>query len=253
MAGDDGHDHVNDAALVAKISQVLLSQACQRIDFRWGKLHVTAKAYRAVVLALSDSRIDIFEADGAEHTLDPNVGASYIGNPESIIIRPHLNAHTALNQRALVHEATHAVQDDQLNGEWVWRLDDEATSYIAEWLFVIHASPNPDHLISKPDPDDPIEVIAGRNRAGACRQAWRVSRSGRDAALGRCDLPRSDLFGHNGAASLDSRRRRHEAGFPLASMAPHATRIARSSRLRTLPLALRGSTPSSRRNVSGTL
>jgi len=160
MAGDDGHDHVNDAALVAKISQVLLSQACQRIDFRWGKLHVTAKAYRAVVLALSDSRIDIFEADGAEHTLDPNVGASYIGNPESIIIRPHLNAHTALNQRALVHEATHAVQDDQLNGEWVWRLDDEATSYIAEWLFVIHASPNPDHLISKPDPDDPIEVIA---------------------------------------------------------------------------------------------
>ena len=108
----------------------------------------------------SNSRIDIFEADGVAHTLDPTVGASYIGNPESIIIRPHLNAHTAFNQRALVHEATHAVQDDQLNGEWVWRLDDEATAYIAEWLFVIHASPNPDRLISKPDPDDPIEAIA---------------------------------------------------------------------------------------------
>ena len=35
--------------------------------------------------------------------------------------------------------------------------------------------------------------------------------------------------------------------------APHATRISRKLRLRTLPLALRGSAPSRRRNVSGTL
>jgi hypothetical protein len=160
MAGEDGHDHVNDARLVAKVSHVLLSQACQRINFSWGKLNVTGKAYRAVVLALIDSRIDIFEADGVDHTLDPNALASYLGNPESIIIRPHLNTHTVFNRRAIVHEATHAVQDDQLNGEWVWRLDDEATAYIAEWLFVIHASPNPDHLISDPDQNDPIEVIA---------------------------------------------------------------------------------------------
>ena len=160
MAGDDGHDHVNEPALVAKISQVLLSQACQRINFRWGKLNVTAKAYRAVVLALNDSRIDIFEADGVGHTLDPTAEASYIGNPESIIIRPHLDHHTAFNRRAIVHESTHAIQDNQLSGEWVWRLDDEATAYIAEWLFVLHASPNPDRLISKPDPDDAIEPIA---------------------------------------------------------------------------------------------
>ena len=160
MAGDDGHDHVNEPALVAKLSQVVLSQACQRINFRWGKLQVTAKAYRAVVSALNESRIDIFEADGADHILDPGAEASYIGNPESIIIRPYLDPHTAFDQRAIVHEATHAVQDDQLNGEWVWRLDDEATAYIAEWLFVIHASPNPDRLISKPDSNDAIEPIA---------------------------------------------------------------------------------------------
>jgi hypothetical protein len=160
MAGEDGHDHVNDARLVAKVSHVLLSQACQRINFSWGKLNVTAKAYRAVVLALIESRIDIFEADGVDHTLDPNALASYLGNPESIIIRPHLNTHTAFNRRAIVHEATYAVQDDQLNGEWVRRLDDEATAYIAEWLFVIHASPNPDRLISKPDPNDAIEATA---------------------------------------------------------------------------------------------
>ncbi len=160
MADDDGHDHVNDPALVAKVSQVLLSQACQRIDFRWGKLHVTGKAYRAVVFALVESRIDIFEADGADHKLDPDAEATYIGNPETIIIGPHLNAHTAYNQRVIVHEATHAVQDDQLSDEWVWSLDDEATAYVAEWLFIIHSSPNPHHLRSKPDPNDAIEVIA---------------------------------------------------------------------------------------------
>src|ERR1700722_7299316 len=160
MAGDDGHDHVNDPALVAKISQVLLSKACQRINFRWGKLNVTAKAYRAVVLALNDSRVDIFEADGVGHTLDPTAEASYIGNPESIIIRPHLDHHTAFNRRAIVHESTHAIQDDQLSGEGGWRLDDEATAYIAEWLFVIHASPNRDRLISKPDPNAGIAALA---------------------------------------------------------------------------------------------
>ena len=47
-----------------------------------------------------------------------------------------------------------------MNGEWAWSLDDEATAYIAEWLFVIYSSPNPHHLRSKPDPNDPIEVIA---------------------------------------------------------------------------------------------
>jgi hypothetical protein len=157
---DDDHVHANDAALVAKVSHVLLSQACQRINFRWGRLHVTGKAFRAVVLALIDSRIDIFEANGVDHKLDPDAEASYFGRSESIVIRPHLNLHRISNQRTIVHEATHAIQDDQLSDVWVWSLDDEATAYIAEWLFVIHASPNPDHLRSKPDPKDPIEVIA---------------------------------------------------------------------------------------------
>jgi hypothetical protein len=108
----------------------------------------------------SRPRIEIFEADGLDHALDPGVRTSYTGRLATIIIRPHLNAHTAINRRAFVHEATHAVSDAQLKGDWVWRLDDEATAYIAEWLFVIHASSNKDHLISEPDPDDTIEPIA---------------------------------------------------------------------------------------------
>ena len=173
------------------------------------------KAYRCVVFALVDSRIDIFECDGVDHTLDPGVGASYSGNPESIIIHPHLDAHTALNRRALVHEATHAVQDDHLNGEWVWRLDDEATAYIAEWLFVIYCSPNTHHLRNKPGPKRSDRSYCLRNRSSARRQSRRVARRGSNAAPGGCDLQRPDLFGRHVAAPLDPRRRRHCAGFPL--------------------------------------
>ena len=102
----------------------------------------------------------------------------------------------AFNRRAIVHEATHAIQDDQLSGEWVWSLDEEATAYIAEWLFVIHASPNPDHLISKPDPNDAIEVIAVEiaralaDKPGASPDPAAMRR------LGDAIFARSDLFGH---------------------------------------------------------
>ena len=157
---DDDDDHVNDGALVVKLSQVLLSPECQRINFRWGRQHVTGHGYRTVVLALLDSRIDLFEADGAAHKLDDDVEASYYGRSETMIIRPHLDLQQVSNRRTIVHEATHAIQDVQLAGKWTWSLDEEATAYIAEWLFVIYCSPNTHHLRNKPDPNDPIEVIA---------------------------------------------------------------------------------------------
>lgn len=156
MADDD---HVNDAALVEKVSQVLLSPECQRINFRWGRQIISAQGYRAVVLALFDSRISLFEADGAAHKLDDDVEASYIGKSETMIVRPR-NLHKVSNRRTIVHEATHAIQDAQLAGVWVWSLDEEATAYIAEWLYVIYSSPDPRHLRNNPDPNEPIDVIA---------------------------------------------------------------------------------------------
>ena len=157
MADDD---HVNDAALVRRISQVLLSPECQRINFRFGRQHISAKAYRAVVFALIESRINLFEADGGAHKLNDDVEALYKGGSETMIIRPRLNLGKVSNRRTIVHEATHAIQDAQLAGVWVWSLDEEATAYIAEWLYVIHSSPNVDHLRNYPDPHEPIDVIA---------------------------------------------------------------------------------------------
>jgi hypothetical protein len=160
MADDDDDDHVNDPALVAKLSNVLLSPECQRINFRWGRQHMTGKAYRAVVLALSDSRISLFEADGAAHKLDDDVEASYIGKSETMIIHPRRNFHKVSNRQTIVHEATHAVQDAQLSGVWVWSLDEEATAYIAEWLYVIYCSPSANRLVNNPDPNDRIDLVA---------------------------------------------------------------------------------------------
>jgi hypothetical protein len=149
----------NDASLVAKVSQVLLSPECQRINFRWGKLHVKSKAYRAVVFAMVDSRIHLYEAKG-KHKLDSDTEAEYRGSTETMIIQPRLNMSTVYNRMTIVHESTHAIQDAELEDEWVWQLDREAVAFIAEWLFDIYCSPDPDHLRHKPDPDDPIEMIA---------------------------------------------------------------------------------------------
>ena len=157
MADDD--DQINNAALVAKVSNVLLSPECQRINFRWGNQRINAKAYRAVVLALADSRIHLYEA-GAAHKIDNNVEALYRDSGETMIIRPRLNLHKVSNRRTIVHEATHAVQDAELADVDVWRLDKEAIAFVAEWLYLIYSSPDPDNLRNDPNPDDPIEVIA---------------------------------------------------------------------------------------------
>jgi hypothetical protein len=155
MADDD----INNAALVAKVARVLLSPECQRINFRWGKQHINAKAYRAVVFAMVDSRIHLYEADAA-HKLDPGIEAVYREGSETMIIGPHLNLHRVYNRMTIVHESTHAAQDAELAGVWIWRLDKEAIAFVAEWLYDIYSSPDRNNLRNKPDPDDPIEVIA---------------------------------------------------------------------------------------------
>ena len=45
-------------------------------------------------------------------------------------------------------------------GVWVWSLDEEATAYVAEWLYVIYSSPDAGHLRNNPEPHEPIDVIA---------------------------------------------------------------------------------------------
>jgi hypothetical protein len=250
---DDDDDHVNAGALVVKLSHVLLSPECQRINFRWKRQHITGHGFRTVVLALLDSRINLFEADGAAHKLDDDVEASYDGRSETMIIRSHLNLHKVSNRRTIVHEATHAIQDVQLARKWTWSLDEEATAYIAEWLLVIYSSPNSAHLRNNPDPNEPIDAIAleiARALAGndgatpddaAMRRLGDAIYANPTYSSTCCCTP--------GPAKTASRPRI----FLERPHGRHATRISRKFRLRTLPLALRGSAPSRRRNVSGIL
>src|SRR5580698_11082615 len=127
------------------------SHPSQRIIFRWKRQHITGHGFRIVALALLDSRINLFEADGAAHKLDDDVEASYDGRSETMIIRPRLNLHKVSNRRTIVHEATHAVQDAELADTDVWRLDKEAIAFVAEWLYLIYSSPDPDNLRNDPD------------------------------------------------------------------------------------------------------
>jgi hypothetical protein len=175
--------------------------------------NITGQAYRAVVFASLESRIKIYEADHAAHKLDDDVEALYKGSSETMIIRPHLKVHRVANRRTIVHEATHAIQDAQLANAWVWNLDREATAYIAEWLFVIHSSPNAGHLTNNPNPHEPIDIIALKIARAFAGKNGAVP----DAAdsFGGCDLRQSDLFGHDVATSLGPPRRRPEAPFPL--------------------------------------
>ena len=103
---------------------------------------------------------DILNLHRIYDTLDPGVEAVYREGSETLIIGPHLNMHRAYNRMTIVHESTHAVQDAELDGEWIWRLDKEAIAFVAEWLYNIYASPDRNNLRNKPDPDDPIEVTA---------------------------------------------------------------------------------------------
>ena len=149
MADDD--DHVNDGALVAKLSQVLLSAECQRLNFRWGRQHITGHGFRTVVLALLDYQSTLFEADDDSTSSMTMSKPRITGGHETMIIHPHRDLHRVSNRRTIVHEATHAIQDAQLAGMWMWSLDEEATAYIAEWLYVIYSSPDRDHLRNNPD------------------------------------------------------------------------------------------------------
>ena len=130
------------------------------------------------------------------HKLDDDVEASYHGKTETMIIRPHLDLHAASpTDRTIVHEATHAIQDVQLAGKWTWSLDEEATAYIAEWLYVIYSSQNPDHLRNNPDPGRADRHHRARNRALARGHDGATPDAARDAATGGRDLRQSDLCG----------------------------------------------------------
>ena len=234
---------------MAKVSQVLLSHECQRINFRWGEQHINAKAYRAVVLALVNSRIHLYEANAA-HKLDDGVEASYRDSGDTMIIRPRLNLHKVSNRRTIVHEATHAVQDAELADVDVWRLDKEAIAFVAEWLYLIYSSPDPDNLRNDPNPNDPIEVIA-----------LEIAQSLAGKPAPRPTPPRCGVWGMRSTPIRPIRsaccctRGPTETAFRnrISLKGSEAARTSRKFRLRTLPLALRGSAPSRRRNVSGTL
>jgi hypothetical protein len=133
------------AALRQRISDVLMSDSCQRIDYRWGPYHVDGWAYTAVALSLI----------GAHHSLHltvahmpPNTGAEY--DPDTNAIKlPRANfAAATINGAAnpslgwerlsLVHECTHAAVDQMRRHHHILYRSNEVLAYVGGALFNVY-------------------------------------------------------------------------------------------------------------------
>ena len=73
------------AALRQRISDVLMSDSCQRIDFRWGPYHVDGWAYTAVALSLIGAhhslRVSVRHLPAAaEAQYDPDINTIIVPN-----------------------------------------------------------------------------------------------------------------------------------------------------------------------------
>jgi hypothetical protein len=70
-----------------RISDILMSDSCQRIDFRWGPYHIDGWNYTAVALSLVGANHSLHVSVGH---MQPNAEATY--DPDSNTIRlPNAN------------------------------------------------------------------------------------------------------------------------------------------------------------------
>jgi SAM-dependent methyltransferase len=133
------------AALRSRISDILMSDSCQRIDFRWGPYHSDGWSYTAVALSLVGASRSLRVAVGG---LAANQGASY--NAETNTLRlpstnyaaanlpTGANANLGFERMAIVHECTHAVTDQMRRHPTILARSDEVMAFVAESLFNVY-------------------------------------------------------------------------------------------------------------------
>lgn len=122
------------------LTEVLVSAPCQRIDFRFGPVHIMGAQYSALAISLNGlSRNRLREEVGPTH----GAGASYdIGRNRLRAPTGNFGTGTgpyaAEERMSLVHEATHAVLDFARQNR-ITALENEMIAYIAGALFNLNA------------------------------------------------------------------------------------------------------------------
>jgi hypothetical protein len=123
-----------DAALM-RISNILMSDACQSIDFRYAGVQLNWVNYTAVALSA-------VSPDPKPNRLRVIVGpfkdeASYDWRTNTIKLQAWSYGASVFAEKAtLVHECTHAAIDQQGSPKTISRVDNEILAYLTEALFV---------------------------------------------------------------------------------------------------------------------
>jgi hypothetical protein len=142
--------NATEIALRSRFGQILMSDPCQRINFRWGRLHADGSAYSFVALALA-SRPPKGIGVIVNPRLPANTEASYDSVTNKFTVRSAAYGGTAFHKMSIVHEATHAIADATDRGTVLGQLD-ETGAYVAGALFNIYSAPS----LNGPYPFNPI-------------------------------------------------------------------------------------------------
>jgi hypothetical protein len=134
----------------SRFGQILMSDPCQRINFRWGKLHPDGSAFSFVALALASKPPKGIRVTVNTH-LPSGTEASYDSVANRFTVPSAGYGGTAFQKMSIVHEATHAIADATDKGTVLGQLD-ETGAYVAGALFNIYSAPS----LNGPYPFNPI-------------------------------------------------------------------------------------------------
>jgi hypothetical protein len=121
-----------------RFGQILMSAACQRINFHWGPLHPDGSAFSFIALALASKPPKGMGV--AVMKLAANRGAQYNPTANRIEVPSAGFGNSAFDQMSIVHEATHAIADATTKSSMRGELE-ETAAFVAGALFNIYSAP----------------------------------------------------------------------------------------------------------------
>ena len=133
-----------DAALRARLMDILKSDVCQRIDFTWAGEHIggTGFAYLAIALLsphIGQTGLAIERVD----RMPKGISAQYSANRNTLYVLSYDYGKAHKEKALLLHEMTHAHIDEFGVGSSTVTVDNEICAYVAGTLFNVFSCRTP--------------------------------------------------------------------------------------------------------------
>lgn len=124
-------------ALRARMRDILLSPAAQKINFHLEGFHVDGSGFAKVARLLSvKPRCGHGFFIRVRHHLPKGVGAKYMPLINTFVFPMSIYGQAPFQRRLILHECVHALRDSQARKALA--LYDEAAAYLADALFYVH-------------------------------------------------------------------------------------------------------------------